>query len=558
MPPGKQYAESFPPVERIVKIALVQTNPIIGAFERNLRHVVAWIEQAKQAGCALAVFPELTLCGYPPQDLLERSAFLEAHDRALADLIRGLDGITCIVGALERRQGPGKPLYNAACVIERDRIVCRARKQLLPTYDVFDETRYFEPGDASTVFPFQGLHCGLTICEDIWWSSEAYRANPLAGLAVGPVMPDCLINISASPYYHGKLETRQQVFGRVCRQNNLPLLYANQVGGQDGLIFDGHSMVMTPAGTLCKVATGFAEDMLVVDSEEWYETGGEQLQDSIADVEAALVLGVRDYLHKTGHAKAVLGLSGGIDSAVTAVIGCRALGPENVLCVAMPSPYTAQQSVDDARQLAENLGCDFEVIGIAAAMDAYRAALDPYFAGLAEDTTEQNIQARIRGNLLMALSNKFNRLLLSTGNKSEMAVGYCTLYGDMSGGLAVIADVPKGMVYALARLINREREIIPERIIVRPPTAELKPNQFDQDDLPPYDVLDAVLHAYLEEHKRIEEIVAGGVDARMVRDIVRRIKLNEYKRKQAPLGIKVTSKAFGPGRRYPVVQGFVE
>jgi len=558
VPPGKQYAESFPPVERIVKIALVQTNPIIGAFERNLRHVVAWIEQAKQAGCALAVFPELTLCGYPPQDLLERSAFLEAHDRALADLIRGLDGITCIVGALERRQGPGKPLYNAACVIERDRIVCRARKQLLPTYDVFDETRYFEPGDASTVFPFQGLHCGLTICEDIWWSSEAYRANPLAGLAVGPVMPDCLINISASPYYHGKLETRQQVFGRVCRQNNLPLLYANQVGGQDGLIFDGHSMVMTPAGTLCKVATGFAEDMLVVDSEEWYETGGEQLQDSIADVEAALVLGVRDYLHKTGHAKAVLGLSGGIDSAVTAVIGCRALGPENVLCVAMPSPYTAQQSVDDARQLAENLGCDFEVIGIAAAMDAYRAALDPYFAGLAEDTTEQNIQARIRGNLLMALSNKFNRLLLSTGNKSEMAVGYCTLYGDMSGGLAVIADVPKGMVYALARLINREREIIPERIIVRPPTAELKPNQFDQDDLPPYDVLDAVLHAYLEEHKRIEEIVAGGVDARMVRDIVRRIKLNEYKRKQAPLGIKVTSKAFGPGRRYPVVQGFVE
>ncbi|WP_028319739.1 NAD+ synthase [Desulfobulbus elongatus] len=541
-----------------MKIALVQTNPIIGAFERNLRHVVAWIEQAKQAGCALAVFPELTLCGYPPQDLLERSAFLEAHDRALADLIRGLDGITCIVGALERRQGPGKPLYNAACVIERDRIVCRARKQLLPTYDVFDETRYFEPGDASTVFPFQGLHCGLTICEDIWWSSEAYRANPLAGLAVGPVMPDCLINISASPYYHGKLETRQQVFGRVCRQNNLPLLYANQVGGQDGLIFDGHSMVMTPAGTLCKVATGFAEDMLVVDSEEWYETGGEQLQDSIADVEAALVLGVRDYLHKTGHAKAVLGLSGGIDSAVTAVIGCRALGPENVLCVAMPSPYTAQQSVDDARQLAENLGCDFEVIGIAAAMDAYRAALDPYFAGLAEDTTEQNIQARIRGNLLMALSNKFNRLLLSTGNKSEMAVGYCTLYGDMSGGLAVIADVPKGMVYALARLINREREIIPERIIVRPPTAELKPNQFDQDDLPPYDVLDAVLHAYLEEHKRIEEIVAGGVDARMVRDIVRRIKLNEYKRKQAPLGIKVTSKAFGPGRRYPVVQGFVE
>ncbi|MDR2550097.1 MAG: NAD+ synthase [Desulfobulbus sp.] len=544
-----------------MKIALVQTNPIIGAFERNFRQVAAWIDKAKQAGCELAIFPELTLCGYPPQDLLERAAFIEAHDRALADLIKGLDGIACIVGALERREGPGKPLYNAAWVIERNKIVCRARKQLLPTYDVFDETRYFEPGDTSTVFSLQGLHYGLTICEDIWWNSAAYHANPMAGMVVGPVVPDCLINISASPYYHGKLQARQQVFGQVCRQNNVPLLYANQVGGQDGLIFDGHSMAMTPAGTLHKAAAGFIEDMLVVDSDQWHGTGtgtGERLQDSVAEVEKALVLGVRDYLHKTGHTKAVLGLSGGIDSAVTAVIGCKALGPENVLCVAMPSPYTSRQSVDDAQQLARNLGCDFDIIEIAAAMDAYQTALGPLFAGMAEDTTEQNIQARIRGNLLMALSNKFNRLLLSTGNKSEMAVGYCTLYGDMSGGLAVIADVPKGMVYALARLINREREIIPEPIIVRPPTAELKPNQFDQDDLPPYELLDAVLHAYLEEHQSIADIAAGGVDVRLVRDIVRRIKLNEYKRKQAPLGIKVTSKAFGPGRRYPLVQGFVE
>ena len=541
-----------------MKIALVQTNPIIGAFERNLRQIETWIEKAKQAGCELAVFPELTLCGYPPQDLLERASFLDAHDRALADLIKGLNGITCIIGALERRQGPGKPLYNAAFVLERNKIAFRARKQLLPTYDVFDETRYFEPGTTSTVFPFQGGHYGLTICEDIWWSSESYRANPLAGLTTGPLVPDCLINISASPYYHGKLQVRQQVFGQMCRQNHLPLLYANQVGGQDGLIFDGHSMVMTPAGTLCKAAAGFAEDMLIVDSDDWATTGRVALEDSVADVEAALVLGVRDYLHKTGFRKAVLGLSGGIDSAVTAVIGCRALGPENVLCVAMPSPYTSQQSVDDARRLAENLGCGFEVIGISAAMEAYRASLAPLFAGLAEDATEQNIQARIRGNLLMALSNKFNRLLLSTGNKSEMAVGYCTLYGDMSGGLAVIADVPKGMVYALARLMNREREIIPERIITRPPTAELKPDQCDQDDLPPYDLLDAVLQAYLEEHKSIEEIVAGGVEAQLVRDIVRRINRNEYKRKQAPLGIKVTTKAFGPGRRYPVVQGFAE
>jgi len=541
-----------------VKIALVQTNPIVGAFDRNLRLIFNWIDKAKQAGCDLVVFPELSLCGYPPQDLLERTSFLDAHDSALDDLVSHLDGITCIIGAVERRNGPGKPLYNSAFVLEKNRIAFRARKQLLPTYDVFDETRYFEAGNTSTVFPLHGLHCGLTICEDIWWSRQSYQANPLKDFVVGSIVPDCLINISASPYYHGKLAERQRVFGQLCRQNNFPLIYVNQVGGQDGLVFDGHSMVMSSSGGICAVAAGFTEDMLIVDSDAWDTTEKQILQDSVVHVEEALVLGVRDYLHKTGFNKAVLGLSGGIDSAVTAVIGCRALGPENVLCVAMPSPYTAQYSIDDARKLTENLGCGFEIINISSAMEAYHATLAPLFVGLQEDTTEQNIQARIRGNLLMALSNKFGRLLLSTGNKSEMAVGYCTLYGDMSGGLAVIADVPKGMVYELARLMNKEREVIPERIITRPPTAELKPDQCDQDDLPPYEVLDAVLHAYLEEHKGIAEIAAGGVDTKLVRDIVRRIKLNEYKRKQAPLGIKVTTKAFGPGRRYPVVQGFLE
>lgn len=541
-----------------MKIALVQTNPVIGAFESNLGKILGWIGKAKQAGCDLVVFPELSLCGYPPQDLLERSCFLDAHDRALVDLIKQLDGITCIIGVLERRSGPGKPLYNSAFVLEKNKIAYRARKQLLPTYDVFDETRYFEAGTTSTVFPLHGLHCGLTICEDIWWSNQSYQTNPLKDFVVGPVVPDCLINISASPYYHGKLGVRQQIFGQLCRQNNFPLLYANQVGGQDGLIFDGHSMVINNAGDLRSVAAGFAEDMLVVDSESWNAAGTQTLEDSVTDVEQALVMGVRDYLHKSGFGKAVLGLSGGIDSAVTAVIGCRALGPENVLCVAMPSPYTSQHSIDDAQRLAENLGCGFEIIGIAQIMEAYRSTLAPLLAGLPEDATEQNIQARIRGNLLMALSNKFGGLLLSTGNKSEMAVGYCTLYGDMSGGLAVIADVPKIMVYELARLINSGGEVIPERIISRPPTAELKPDQCDQDDLPPYEVLDAVLHAYLEEHKGIEQIAAEGVDVQLVRDIVRRIKLNEYKRKQAPLGIKVTTKAFGPGRRYPVVQGFQE
>jgi len=541
-----------------VKVALVQTNPVVGAFDRNLRLILDWIDRAKQARCDLVVFPELSLCGYPPQDLLERPSFLDAHDRVLVELLRRLDGITCIIGALERRDGPGKPLYNSAFVLENNRIVHRARKQLLPTYDVFDETRYFEAGTTSTVFPCQGLHCGLTVCEDIWWQRQAYQTNPLEGLAVGPIVPDCLINISASPYYHGKLGERQRIFTRLCRDNNLPLLYVNQVGGQDGLVFDGHSMVINPAGELAAVAAGFDEDMLVVDSDRWDTPSGQTLEDSVAQVEAALVLGVRDYLHKSGFTKAVLGLSGGIDSAVTAVLGCRALGPENVLCVAMPSPYTAQYSIDDARALAANLGCGFEIIAITPAMAAYQATLAPLFVGLVEDTTEQNLQARIRGNLLMALSNKFGRLLLSTGNKSEMAVGYCTLYGDMSGGLAVIADVPKGMVYALARLMNRDQEVIPERIISRPPTAELKPDQCDQDDLPPYEVLDQVLHAYLEEHQGIAAIVATGVELQVVRDIVRRIKFNEYKRKQAPLGIKVTTKAFGPGRRYPVVQGFVE
>ena len=542
-----------------MKIALIQTNPVIGAFERNCRQVVAWIEKAKQAGCVLAIFPELTLCGYPPRDLLERSAFIEAHDRVFADLIKKLDGITCVVGVPERRQGPGKPLYNAACFIESGRVVCRAHKQFLSTYDVFDETRYFEPGDTFAFFSLQGLRYGLTVCEDIRWSSGADSADPLTGLTAGSLAPDCLINISASPYYHGKVQMRQQTLGHVCRQNNVALLYANQVGGQDGLVFDGRSMVMTPTGTLCASAAGFTEDMLIVDSEKWHGTDpAGPLQDSIADVEAALVLGVRDYLHKTGHTKAVLGLSGGIDSAVTAVIGCRALGPENVLCVAMPSPYTSRQSVDDARQLAKNLGCGFEIIDITGAMEVYRTALAPLFAGLAEDTAEQNLQARIRGNLLMALSNKCNRLLLSTGNKSEMSMGYCTMYGDMCGGLAVIADVPKTMVYALSRLINRDREIIPERTIIRQPTAELKPNQFDQDDLPPYDVLDTILHAYLEEHKSVAEIGAKGFDVSLVRDIVRRVDLNEYKRKQAPPGINITSRAFGPGRRCPLVHGFVE
>ena len=543
-----------------MKIALVQTNPFIGDFDYNVRLVTNRIRSAEQTGCELVIFPELTLCGYPPQDLLERSAFIRAHDRALDGIIHAVGDVGVVLGALEQRQGPGKPLYNSALLIHRGKVIHWARKQLLPTYDVFDESRYFEPGGSSMPFPFHGLYLGLSVCEDIWHESMHYSVDPLVALTRGNDTLDILINISASPYYHGKLGERNRLVTSLCRKNDLPLLYVNQAGGQDSLIFDGHSMAVNSRGEVCAVAAGFSEDMLIIDSADLRKNCGGVAapEDSIAQVQDGLVLGLRDYLLKTGFDRAVLGLSGGIDSAVTAVLAVLALGPENVLCVALPSPYTSQISIDDARKLAENLGCGFEILPIAGPMEAYHETLAPFFKGLAEDVTEQNIQARIRGNLLMALSNKFGHLLLSTGNKSEMAVGYCTLYGDMSGGLAVLADVPKVMVYELARWMNREREVIPDRIITRPPTAELKPDQCDQDDLPPYEVLDPILAAYLEEHLSVDEIAARGFDRRVVEDIIRRIRINEHKRKQAPLGLKVTSKAFGHGRRYPIVQGFKE
>ena len=539
-----------------MKIALIQTNPVIGDFKGNLALLLDRLRQAEQADCQLAIFPELALCGYPPQDLLERRDFLQAHDQALDKLIAAVGETGVVVGAVEQRQGPGKPLYNSALLIHQSKAVQRVRKQLLPTYDVFDESRYFQPGGPSLPFPFKGLHLGLTVCEDIWpGSCGSYSHDPVAALLHNGAQADLLINISASPYHHGKLGERHQLLSKLCQQHNLPLLYVNQVGGQDSLIFDGHSLAVSSEGKICAAAAGFREDMLIIETDGLRSsTACPAPEDSIAQVEAALVFGLRDYLRKTGFSKVVLGLSGGIDSAVTAVLAAQALGPENVLCAALPSPYTAQMSIDDAQALSRNLGCDFEIIPIAKAMEAYQQTLAPLFAGLPEDLTEQNIQARIRGNLLMALSNKFGRLLLSTGNKSEMAVGYCTLYGDMSGGLAVLADVPKVMVYELAHWMNRNNEVIPERIISRPPTAELKPEQTDQDDLPPYEVLDPILAAYLEEHCSAEEIAAQGFDRAVVQGIIRRILRNEHKRKQAPLGLKVTSKAFGSGRRWPVAQ----
>ncbi|RUM38890.1 MAG: NAD+ synthase [Desulfobulbus sp.] len=541
-----------------MRIALAQINPVIGDFAHNLDLILSSISQAEQADCSLVIFPELTLCGYPPQDLLERASFLEAHDHVLGTLVDQIGDIGVVLGAVEKRKGPGKPLYNSALLIHQGRVIHRARKQLLPTYDVFDESRYFEPGEVSMPFPFQGLSLGLSVCEDIWHNPLQYSVDPVAGLTKEEKSLDILINISASPYYHGKLTERSRLFEGLCQRNSVPLLYVNQVGGQDSLVFDGHSMAVNIFGQVCAAASGFTEDLLVIDDDLLRKKSPDIIlpEDSIAQVEKALVLGLRDYLHKTGFTSGVIGLSGGIDSAVTAVLASRALGPENVLCIALPSPYTAQMSIDDAALLAENLGCGFNIVPIQGAMEAYQDMLAPLFVGLADDVTEQNIQARIRGNILMALSNKFGNMLLSTGNKSEMAVGYCTLYGDMSGGLAVLADVPKVMVYELASWMNRDTEVIPDRIITRPPSAELKPDQCDQDDLPAYEILDPILSAYLEEHLGVDAIVNRGFDRQVVLDVIRRVVVNEHKRKQAPLGLKVTSKAFGYGRRYPIVQRF--
>lgn len=552
------------PGEKKVKIALVQVNPVIGDFSKNCEKIRRWAGEAAAQGCSLVVFPELAVSGYPPQDLLERQAFLAAHDQAVAALLATLPvELDVMFGCLEQRIGQkGKPLYNSAVVARQGKIVYRARKQLLPSYDVFDETRYFEPGEPSELYLVQGMSFGVTVCEDVW-SDEVhdYQVEPVAALMAAAAAKgrkvDAIINISASPFQRDKEKIRQGIFERICRSHRVPFLYCNQIGGQDSLLFDGRSLVMDSSGTVVAQAEGFREDMIVIDSGSWQGEmhGALQVPEQEA-VYQGLVMGVGDYVRKCGFSSAVLGLSGGIDSALTAAIAVDALGADNVLGVALPSPYSSPDSLEDAQQLAANLGCRFTVLPIGELFDNFRKNLAGLFAGLGEDLTEQNLQARIRGNLLMALSNKFGHLLLTTGNKSEMAVGYCTLYGDMSGGLAVISDVPKQLVYELAAHVNRKDEIIPARTISKAPTAELKPGQKDQDDLPPYEILDQILELHLEQGKGQAEIVALGFAEPMVRDILRRVRINEYKRKQAPMGLKVTTKAFGYGRRYPNVQNY--
>lgn len=553
-----------------MKIALNQINPIIGDFAYNIHKMTDRIAEAKREGCDLAVFPELAVSGYPPEDLLERASFLQDHDAAFNAFVRQAKGIGVICGIITRHTASsGKFLHNSAVLFEDGDILFTAHKRLLPSYDVFDETRYFEPARESSTFVYKGISLGLTICEDIWndkdlFQRRRYTVDPVVEiLAETEVRPDLLINIAASPFDIHKSSVKHGIFTNLCTKYNVPLLYVNQVGGQDSLLFDGQSLAMNSSGEIIACAEMFQEDMLILDTEKKHAPKAEEKKtwfdkDEAATVFDALVMGARDYVAKCGFKKGVLGLSGGIDSALTAAVAAEALGPKNVLGVALPSPYSSEESVEDAKLLAQTLGIDFEIIPITEIFEAQLNTLQPIFAELPHDVTEQNIQARIRGSLLMALANKFNLLLLSTGNKSEMAVGYCTLYGDMNGGLAVISDVPKTLVYTLARHVNREREIIPWRTIKKPPSAELKPDQKDQDDLPPYEILDPILAAYLEENKSIKEITALGFEKAVVEDVVRRIKINEYKRKQAPLGLKVTTKAFGYGRRYPTAQNYVE
>jgi NAD+ synthetase len=544
-----------------MKLALAQLNTTVGDFAGNEAKILAAYRRGAEAGADLVLVPELAVCGYPPRDLLNRARFIENNQTVLERLARATGRTGLLVGYVGRNERrPGREATNAAALLQHGTVLATRTKSLLPTYDVFDEDRYFEPATENQPVEFNGLRLGLTICEDVWndedfWDDRRYRRNPAADLIQAGAR--LLLNISASPWHLGKNRTRRAMLASLAAKARCPVCYCNLVGGNDELVFDGTSLVLDDAGRLLAEGAMFAEDFLVVDLASptpvepvvWPEE---------EKVFQALVLGLRDYLHKCGFRSAVLGLSGGIDSALTAVIAVAALGAENVRGVSLPSQFSSQGSLDDARVLAANLGIRYDVIPIQPLFEAAKVQLKTLFAGRPEDVTEENIQARLRGVVLMALSNKFGALLLTTGNKSEMAVGYCTLYGDMCGGLAVIADVPKTMVYRVARWVNRAREIIPAASLTKPPSAELRPNQTDQDSLPPYEVLDAILEAYVVENRTAEEIVQRGFDETTVRRVIRLIVSSEYKRRQAAPGLKVTTKAFGVGRRIPIAQRYRE
>ena len=544
-----------------MKIALAQFNPTVGDFAGDSARILSLAAQAQQRGAEIAVFSELCLCGYLPQDLLERPAFIDRNHKELKELAAKI-ALPSIVGYAGRvKNGTGKSIANKAALICGGRVVFEQSKMLLPTYDVFDESRYFQPAEQQFVYGFGSEQLGITICEDVWndknfWANCRYDRDPVTEIiGQGTTV---LVNISASPYTIDKRSLRFEMLRSIAMNHRRPVIYVNQVGGDDSLIFDGASMAVTADGRVAAQALAFQEDLVLFDTATGQGEIHAQPHEEIAYAYQALVIGTYDYVQKCGFKKVLIGLSGGIDSAVVAAIAVAALGAENVLGVSMPGPYSSEGSKADAAALAKNLGFQLVTVPVTEVFEAYLRSLAPVFANRPANVAEENIQARIRGNYLMALSNKFGSMVLSTGNKSEIAVGYCTLYGDMAGGLAVISDVPKLMVYELARWINRERELIPLSTIEKPPSAELRPNQKDEDSLPPYDVLDRILKAYIEDLRSPQEIADHyGFDLKLVRDIAILVDRSEYKRKQAAPGLKITSRAFGFGRPFPIAQKFI-
>ena len=544
-----------------MRLGLLQLNSTIGAFDKNRARLLEAYHDAVQRGAELVLAPELFLCGYPPRDLLLRDDFISRGLECLDALAKSIGDVPLVTGYVDRNPTrPGRPLRNAAAVIQNGKIVHRAVKSLLPTYDVFDEDRYFEPAEKVELLDIAGEKIALTICEDIWndadfWPERRYRRDPVRELvAAGATL---IVNISASPWERGKEATRLAMLQRVARDERVPLAQVNAVGANDELIFDGQSVALNAQGEVLALGAGFAEEVLVVETSAPSPSPAITLTAHPEDLLfRALVLGVRDYVGKCGFQSVVLGLSGGIDSALVAVIAAEALGADKVWGVSLPSRYSSEGSLGDAAQLAKTLGIRYDVLPIADPVVEVEKTLEGVFTGKIPDATEENIQSRMRGLLLMALSNKFGPLVLTTGNKSELAVGYCTLYGDMCGALAVIADVLKTEIYALARWVNRNEEIIPWNTIEKPPSAELRPNQTDQDSLPPYDVLDRILRHYVVDDAEPTKVIGEGISAETVRDVLNKIVFSEYKRRQAAPGLKVSPRAFGMGRRVPIAQGF--
>ncbi len=546
-----------------MKIGLAQINTIVGDLTGNQQRILKAYRELVESGAELVVFPELVVTGYPPRDLLFRSRFLHDAETSLREIASQTSSVPALIGAVIPNPSPrGRRALNVAAWCENGKIVFEARKCLLPTYDVFDEDRYFEAGTTPVVHNWNGLRIGITICEDIWTgpiveTSRHYHMEPVEHLADRGI--DFLLNLSASPWNYGKDCRREDIVRNAASRVGAPAVYVNAIGGNDELIFDGHSLVMRRDGTLQAGLAPFREECRIVDLKDTSEGQVDSRfeRSELADIHDALVLGLRDYATKTGFHKAVIGLSGGIDSALTAALAVAALGKDKVLGVSLPSDISSQHSRDDAEALALKLGIRYESLSISAIVGAAEQTLAPLFAGTDRDVTEENIQARARGLLLMAISNKQHALLLTTGNKSEVAVGYCTLYGDMAGGLAVISDLPKTKVFELCRWLNRDEEIIPWNTINKPPSAELRPDQKDEDSLPPYPVLDEILRLYVEEGRSRIEIVDAGFDQATVEDVTRKVDLNEYKRKQAAPGLKISPLAFGVGRRIPIVQKYV-